>query len=94
MTAHDIPILRRQQCHCKVYKTWLSRGKLLSAIYKNWALLQKYFENVTAENHKLTPDQRYKARELLRMVQANVNHLYLAFALPVVTEFERVNALF
>ena len=28
------------------------------------------------------------------MVQDNVNHLYLTFALPEVTEFERVNALF
>lgn len=34
--------------------------------------------------------QRYKARELLRMIKDDVNHLYLSFALPVVTEFERV----
>ena len=76
---------------------WLSRGKIISAIYKNWAVLQRYFENVTTptESQRLTlPKVQVKARELLRMVQDNVNHLYITFALPVVTEFERVNALF
>ena len=70
-------------------------GKVISKIYMNWETLQRYF-SVTIQNdcQKMTPAQRYKARELLKMLQDKVNHVCLTFALPVITEFERVNAFF
>ena len=73
---------------------WLSRGKVIFSIHKNWNTLEMYFASIANDPQKLSPAQRYKARELLKMLQDRVNHLYITFALPIVTEFERVNAFF
>ena len=76
-------------------------GKNISAGYLKYQIIRTKrivssvaAHYVTTKIQRLTPAQRYKARELLRMVQDNVNQLYLTFALPGVTEFERVNAFF
>ena len=74
---------------------WLSRGKVMSRIHKNWSVLQEYFSvMINTDSQKLNAVQRYKAREILNMLLDKANHLYLTFALPIVTEFERVNAFF
>ena len=75
----------------------LSRCKVISAIYKNWAVRQIYFENITTPHWESEIDTCPKVqgnRALLCMVTDNVNHLCLTFTLPVVTEFEGMNALF
>lgn len=73
---------------------WLSRGKVITRIYTNWYVLSEYFSTVVSEPQGINGPQRYKAREILNVLNDDVNHLYLTFALPIVTEFERVNAFF
>lgn len=84
----DMPFTKLSQTR------WLSRGKVISRIYQNWDVLQRYFSAINSDPQKLNGAQRYKAREILNMIHDKANHLYLTFALPIITEFERVNAFF
>lgn len=70
---------------------WLVRGKIIYNILVNWEELKAYFATVAPS---ADASCRYKAREILRMLNDPVNFLYFHFMSPVVTEFERVNALF
>ena len=71
---------------------WLVRGKVMMNILSNWEELIVYF--TAFENSKERADTRYKARLLKDMLMDKTNLLYFHFALPIVNEFERVNALF
>eukprot|EP00794_Sanderia_malayensis_P010381 gene10381-biopygen7566 len=70
---------------------WLVRGKVIYHLLVNWEELKAYFSCVIP-----TADAscRYKAREILGMLNDQVNLLYFHFVSPLVTEFERVNSLF
>lgn len=70
---------------------WLVRGKVIYNILVNWEHLKAYFLVVLP---KADASCRYKAREILNMLQDPINLLYFQFVSPLVTEFERLNAVF
>lgn len=70
---------------------WLVRGKVLFNILVNWMELKAYFHCASIHGAQ---DVRYKARLLWEMFCDDSNYLYFVFSSPLVTEFERVNALF
>ena len=70
---------------------WLVRGKVMNNILVNWHELKAYFE--AADNPKRY-QTRYKARLIKEMLQDHSNFLYFYFAVSIVQEFEKVNALF
>lgn len=65
---------------------WLVRGKCISIILKQWEELQAYFCSVV--------DRNYNARLIKEMLNDEVNKLYLTFALPIIQNFESLNAAF
>ena len=68
---------------------WLVRGKVIFRILTNWNELKAYF--LTAQPAS-TQAARFKARILLDMLKDLIMYLYFHFVLPLVTEFDRVNA--
>ncbi|XP_068225886.1 protein FAM200C-like [Palaemon carinicauda] len=70
---------------------WLVRGKIIYNILVNWEELKAYF-SVALPNADASC--RYKAREIFNMLRDKVNLLYFHFVSPIVTDFERLNALF
>ncbi|KAK4324826.1 hypothetical protein Pmani_004567 [Petrolisthes manimaculis] len=70
---------------------WLVRGKIIYNILVNWEELKAYFNIAKIQGGQ---DVRYKARMLWEMLSDGTNYLYFVFASPIVTEFERLNALF
>ena len=70
---------------------WLVRGKVIYNILVNWEELKAYFNIAKIEGSQ---DVRYKARLLWDMFNDDLTYLYFVFASPIVTEFERLNALF
>ena len=78
MRAHDLPVLRRLRCHLQRSVVRVSRGKLISAIYKHWGVLQRYFENDTTptESQRLTPAPRYKAKGPSKRPQHLLQHRF------------------
>ena len=70
---------------------WLVRGKVIYNLLVNWEEIKAYF---MVEEPNLKSDVRYKARRILSMLNDPVNLLYFHFLSPLVTEFERVNAIF
>ena len=70
---------------------WLVRGKVIYNLVVNWEEIKAYF---MVEEPNLKSDVRYKARMILSMLNDPVNLLYFHFLSPLVTEFERVNAIF
>lgn len=67
---------------------WLVLGKLIYNILVNWEELKAYFNIAKIEG---TQDVSCKARLLFN---DNLNYLYFVFTSTIVTEFERLNALF
>ena len=70
---------------------WLVRGKIIYNCLVNWEELRAYFTVAIPETNQ---ESRYKARTLLDMLNDRIIFLYFHFVSPLVTEFERVNALF
>lgn len=70
---------------------WLVRGRVLYNILVNWEELKAYFQCASLQGGH---DCRYKARALWEMLSDDSNYLYFVFASPVITEVEKVNALF
>ena len=66
------------------------RGKIIYNCLVNWEELRAYFTVAIPETNQ---ESRYKARTLLDMLNDRIIFLYLHFVSPLVTEFERVNAL-
>ena len=60
-------------------------------ILDNWHELVTYFTVVAQER---TRAPRFKARLIADMLMDETNYLYFVFAIPVINEFKRVNALF
>jgi hypothetical protein len=57
----------------------------------NWDELRAYFSCCTPSGSQAV---RYKARELESMLEDEGNRAYFHFAVPVLTDFERINAFF
>lgn len=67
---------------------WLVKGKCIFVILSQWHELKAYF-SVIADK-----DRNYHARILNEMLADDINFLYLTFVLPIIKEFENVNAAF
>lgn len=67
---------------------WLVKGKCIYNVLTQWYELKAYF-SVLAEKEK-----NYHARIIHEMICDERNFLYLTFALPVIQDFESVNAAF
>ena len=63
----------------------------MNNILVNWHELKAYFE---AGDNPKRYETRYKARLMKEMLQDRSNFLYFHFAVPIVQELEKVNALF
>lgn len=70
---------------------WLVRGKVIYNILVNWEELKAYFACAIP---LADMSCRYKAREILGMLEDPINLLYFHFVSPIVTEFEKVNSVF
>ena len=70
---------------------WLVRGKIIYDCLVNWEELRAYFTVAIPETNQ---ESRCKARTLWDMLNDRIIFLYFHFVSPLVTEFERVNALF
>ena len=70
---------------------WLVRGKIIYHCLVNWEELRAYF---TVDIPETNQKSRYKACTLLDMLNDRIIFPYFHFVSPLVTEFERVNALF
>ncbi len=66
---------------------WLVRSKVLHNILLTRYELSVYFDTVEPN---CRADTRYKARTIAPAMKDPQNHLYLAFATPVVAEFEKL----
>lgn len=67
---------------------WLVKGKCIFSILSQWDELSAYFSVI---NDK---DRNYHARVLRDMLADRRNFLYLTFVLPIIQDFEKVNAAF
>ncbi|KAK3862369.1 hypothetical protein Pcinc_001950 [Petrolisthes cinctipes] len=67
---------------------WLVKGKCIFSILTQWDELKAYFDVI---NDK---DKNYHARVLCEMLADCRNFLYLTFVLPIIQDFEKVNAAF
>lgn len=67
---------------------WLVKGKCIFSILSQWHELTAYFSVI---NDK---DKNYHARILKEMLADRRNFLYLTFVLPIIQDFEKVNAAF
>lgn len=65
---------------------WLVRGKCINIILRYWEELKAYFCSIV--------DRNYNARLIREMLCDEVNKLYLTFALPIIQNFESLNADF
>ncbi len=65
--------------------------KVIFNILQNWHELFAYFRATEGTLHS---EARNKARELGNMLADDINYLYMVFVSPIVTKFERLNALF
>ena len=57
----------------------------------NWKDLKAYFACASQSGSQ---DVRYKARIISDMLHDSITYLYFQFAIPVVSEFERINVSF
>ena len=67
---------------------WLVKGKCIFSILSQWHELKAYF-SVIGDKEK-----NYHARVLNEMLADHRNFLYLTFVLPIIQDFEKVNAAF
>ena len=67
---------------------WLVKGKCIFSILTQWDELTAYFSVI---NDK---DKNYHARVLCEMFADRRNFLYFTFVLPIIQDFEKVNAAF
>ena len=67
---------------------WLVKGKCIQAILPKWEELLFYF---TIFKEK---DQNYHAHIIVNMLIDEANYLHLTFMLPVIQNFEHMNAAF
>lgn len=67
---------------------WLVKGKCIFSILSQWEELKAYFAVI---NDK---DKNYHARVLCEMLADCRNFLYLTYVLPIIQDFEKVNAAF
>jgi len=70
---------------------WLARYKVMINIHKNWDTLKSYFELIIPN---LSLGQKFEVKALLDMMKDESNHLLMAFLIPIVGEFEKLNAMF
>lgn len=70
---------------------WLARGKVMKGIYKNWDSLDAYF---TAIKDKVPIESRVDITTLLKILKDRSKLALLAFLIPIVGEFERINTMF
>ena len=62
-----------------------------SKLMLNWKELKAYF---ACASQSESQDVRYKACIKSDMLHDNITYLYFQFAIPVVSEFKRINASF
>lgn len=67
---------------------WLVKGKCIFNIQTQWYELKAYF-SVISEKEK-----NYHARSIHEIICDERNYLYLTFVLPIIQDFESVNASF
>lgn len=67
---------------------WLVKGKCIFVILSQWEELKSYF-NLVADK-----ERNFHARIIFDMLSDERNFLYLHFILPIIQDFERVNAAF
>ena len=70
---------------------WLARYKVMINIYKNWNTLKSYFELIIPN---LSLGQKFEVKALLDMMKDESNHLLMAFLIPIVGEFVKLNAIY
>ena len=70
---------------------WLARYNVMIIIHKNWDTLKWYFELIIPN---LSLGQKFEVKALLDMMKDESNHLLMAFLIPIVGEFEKLNAMF
>ena len=70
---------------------WLVQGKVMHTILQNWQELTAYFISAEASTDKRS---RYKARVIRDTLSDPRNKLFFHFLVPVIQEFERINAFF
>jgi|SRR5215469_2231052 len=67
---------------------WLVKGKCIYVILSQWEELKSYF------NFLVDTERNYHARIISEMLLDFTNYLYLTFILPIIQDFESVNASF
>ena len=67
---------------------WLARSNCIKRILDNWDSLKLHFQLASSDC------DRYLAKELYNMYSDPINELYLVFAMPILSAFERINLLF
>jgi hypothetical protein len=89
MNDGETPFTNTFQQFCAT--RWLGRGKVLYNIVTQWWDLKAYFDMAQAQAPQ---KERYRARELARMLADTSNLLYFHFLTPIITEMEEVNKAF
>ena len=73
------------------FTRWLVRGRVLKRILTSWNYLKQYFQEALPS---CSQQQRYKVRQILEMLNDDMNRLVFEFATPIVLAAETVNAFF
>ena len=70
---------------------WLARGQVMRCIYTNWDTLLAYFTSISKQ---VPQEQRYKIAKLCEVFNDRSIYCLLAFLLPIIEQFEKLNKMF
>lgn len=69
---------------------WLARAHVIRSICKNWDTLSAYFSSIK----DIPMEQKIEVQKLADIFKDKSKYALLAFLLPIVEQFERLNAMF
>ncbi len=95
LQLQDIMEADNQEDTCHPFKKymetrWLVRAHVIRSICKNWDTLSAYFSSIK----DIRMEQKIEVQKLADIFKDKSKYALLAFLLPIVEQFERLNAMF